>query len=411
MNASRIGFCRRIGFCLLGLSLLIPGASALAEGSWTDRIGVFGDFRGRYEGFWFDEDATGAERDDRHRARYRLRVGFEAQINDYIDLRTRFASGPESDKRTRTRNRTLGEGVDFDPDDFRIEQAYIAFHPFAGREIPAKGKKADLIFGKFSNPWHSKKGKDLLLWDPDLMPEGGAISFTSAPCDCLDLTLNTGYLIVDEEGTASDPHVVPVQLQIALRPNDQLSVGTNLSYYGWRSLNDSFFDRAQMGGAIPGGLTDDSAMDIGDLRAWLEFGGIDGWPILVYGNVVRNFSAENTSGFGAGKEDTGWSAGAVIGDKTKSVQLGAGYFWIEANGVPSNMIDSDLFEAHTSRKGWVIHGARQILKNTELRFEILLSDELDDDLGSLDESGSPIVNPSIVDADRVRLRTDVVVKF
>ncbi len=413
----------RIACAMLGLSLLLPGVAAQAEGSWTDQISLFGDFRGRYEGFWYDDDATGFERDDQHRLRYRLRVGAEVDINEYIDLDMRIASGPENVNRSR--NQTLGSGNDFDPDDIVIDLAYVTINPLAGREIGPKLTKTDVIFGKFPNLWRSKQGKDFLLWDGDLTPEGVAIAIAASPLDILDLTLHTGYLIVDENGgqssvgTArpmSDPHVLPVQLRIESSPTDQISGGLNLSYYGWRSLGDpltgDFIGRAALGGSIPLGLTDDSGMDIGDLRGWAELQVIDDWPILVYGNVVKNFSAEDAAGVpNAGKEDLGWSVGAAVGDKKKWVQLGGGYLQIEANAVPSTFTDSDLFDGRTNREGWVIHGARQIFKNTDLSFTLFISEELEDDLGSQDDGGSPILNPSIANADRIRLQTNLVVKF
>jgi len=103
--------------------------------------------------------------------------------------------------------------------------------------------------------------------------------------------------------------------------------------------------------------------------------------------------------------------GAAIGDKKKWVELGAGYFRIEANAVPGQIADSDLHDGFTNREGWAIHGVRQIFKNTDLSFTLLLTEELDDELGSLDSGGTPIQNPSISNADRVRLQTNLVVKF
>ena len=52
--------------------------------AWLDRINIWGDFRGRYENFLFDDDrvtrAAGDSLSDRHRARYRARLNLSAEV-------------------------------------------------------------------------------------------------------------------------------------------------------------------------------------------------------------------------------------------------------------------------------------------------------------------------------------------
>ena len=74
--------------------------------SWTDRLSFFGDFRGRYDGIWYDHDPLGDEHKDRSRLRYRFRVGANAEINDHFDLTFRLSSSCEH----RSGNQTLGRG-------------------------------------------------------------------------------------------------------------------------------------------------------------------------------------------------------------------------------------------------------------------------------------------------------------
>ena len=78
-------------------------------------------------------------------------------------------------------------------------------------------------------------------------------------------------------------------------------------------------------------------MQVTDVRGWAEFNGVNGWPMTVYGNFVKNHTAKNTTGYNAGKEDIGWSAGLQMGDKSKNVQLSAAYFVLEANATPANI--------------------------------------------------------------------------
>ncbi len=414
--------------------------------SWTDRLTFFGDFRGRYDGIWFNEDPLGNEPKERSRLRYRFRFGAKAEINDYFDLKFRLSSSCEH----RSGNQTLGRGLDceeedpagtdakdsefgfdWDPDGIYINRAYITFHPFGDRQIPYAGRKLDLMFGKMSNFFHSKAGKDYLVWDTDLSPEGAGVTYVVDPFDGLSLTLNSGFFVLDENSSSSDPWVVPVQLRVEAQPTDSIAFGTNLSYYGYGDLDEDFLVRGASTGNLanvwepdenaddPGlaaadsfGLTRGRSVNIGDLRAWFEFTGIEDWPILVYGNVVNNFSAQSLPDSNVGREGLGWSAGLEIGDKKKYAMLGAGYFLIEANAGPARLIDSDLFDGSTNRKGWAIYGAKQILASTDLKFTLFLGEPLEDDIMVLDSGGElQPYEPALKNSDRMRLQTDVIVKF
>jgi hypothetical protein len=89
------------------------------------------------------------------------------------------------------------------------------------------------------------------------------------------------------------------------------------------------------------------------------------------------------------------------------VRLGASFFWIEANSGPARYIDSDLFDGRTNQKGWTLYGDKRILSNTDLAFKLFFSDPLQDDVridGELYES-------ALKNSDRIRLQTDVIVKF
>jgi hypothetical protein len=252
------------------------------------------------------------------------------------------------------------------------------------------------------NLFHSKVGKDYLLMDNDFALEGVALTYAVDPLENLGVTFTTGFFVIFENSRSDDPYLLPMQLRLEAEATDQISFGTNLTGWLYRSLDAAFFARAQLLGNIPGGLSDDRDVAVGDLRAWMKYEGISDWPILVYGNVANNFSAQNTTGWGAGKESLAWSAGLEIGDKKKWVQLGAAYFWIQANAVPAVFTDSDLFDGTTNSKGWAIYGAKQVLENTDLKFALFLKEPLDDDILHV---------PSVLNSDRIRVQTDVVVKF
>ena len=117
-----------------------------------------------------------------------------------------------------------------------------------------------------------------------------------------------------------------------------------------------------------------------------------------------NFDAKHSKLFAdAGKEDTGWGLGVEVGDKKKLAMLGIGYFHLEANFWPAQFTESDLLDGFTNRKGWAFYVAREILPNTELGVQLFVSDPI--------RSSTTSFATSVSGADRVRLQTDLLVKF
>ena len=396
-----------------GEKLALPGVSAGDSAPWFERVSFFGDFRGRYEGFWYDRDPSNAKLDSRNRLRMRSRVGLRAKINERIDFQLRVASDSSiTAPATNSRNQTLGQEPDFGPDGLFLDQAYISLHPFDKGSIPLGGNRLEVMFGKIGNPFRSNIGRDYLIWDGDLTPEGLALVWAADPSERLGLTVRSGYFILDEDAGNADPYLAALQVATKVRSSDVLELGLNLSYYRFDSLDDSavgstdaFFVRAgsagTRNGALPGGLTRNSLVNLGDARAWLRWNGDETWPVLLYGNVLKNYSAKHTTVLGAGgKEDLGWSLGVEIGDKRKVAQLGIGYFLLESNAVPANLADSDLFDGATNRRGYVIYGARRIFPSTDLKLTFYSGDARDNGIAA-----------NTANADRTRLQTDIVVSF
>jgi hypothetical protein len=91
------------------------------------------------------------------------------------------------------------------------------------------------------------------------------------------------------------------------------------------------------------------------------------------------------------------------GDKKKYINLGAAYFYIEANAFPSQFIDSDLFDGRTNRKGLCVYGSRQLLEGTDFNFKVFGSDAIETELPAFEES--------VEGSERVRVQIDLVYKF
>jgi hypothetical protein len=390
--------------------------------AWLDRIHPYGDLRGRFEGFVYHNDPLGNDPKDRYRWRYRLRAGLQADINAYLDAAFQLSTGPDAN----SANQSLGSGPDFDPDGIFVREAYVKAMPLATLDLPLD-MSSQILFGKMPNPFRSDKGAALIIWDGDITPEGLSVGYALSPCEALRLNFDFGYYLIEEVSSRSnDPHLLAVQVDSSFSPHEDWWFGFSPSYYAYRNLDQDFYDRgsyavsgfgSSYGGNVPGGMARGGATQTADFRLWASFAGVTDWPILAYGNVVRNFTARNTDGFGAGKEDLGWSAGLEVGDKKRWVGLGAAYFEVEANATPSNFTDSDLFDGRTNGKGWYFKIVRQIFKNTDLQAEAFLSEPLNDGIfGPTGSAGGDDDPPSeftsaVQNLDRLRFRLDLIVKW
>ncbi len=382
-----------------------------------------GDLRVRYEAFRFDEDALGSERDDRDRFRFRGRFGFKKKVNDWVKVGVRLASGGGDKDST---NQTLGGNDDFANDQIFFDRAWIDLTLMKGPK-----SSVNLVAGRVPNPYTWSNGKDLVLWDGDINPEGAYLSASYTPTEKSELFFSFGSFIARENSGGSDPKIVGTQIGYT-GGSGNLGFGIRTSLYEYRSLDDGFltaafsegnaignFTRDAMGNinalSEDGGAFDDGRARVADLTGFLSLSASDSLPILLYATYARNFEADSftfndgTNVVGIDDEDTAWGIGLEIGDKKKNVKFGIGYFHLEANSVVSQFTDSDLFDGRTNREGFIVYLSRQVAKNTEFGLTYFDGDEIEDD-GAFLGSAGPIA-PSLADADRRRLQADFQVKF
>lgn len=162
-----------------------------------------GDLRLRWESFIYDDDATGVEATNRYRLRYRGRLSARKQLNDWLRIGFRIASGSSS---PRSANQTLGRGDDFDTDDLRLDKAWAALTPNLGDDT-----ELEIVEGKMTNPYRWKAGKDFLVWDTDLTLEGAQLLATHRLSERAKLFSHAGYYIAAQNTSSSDPKLLAVQ--------------------------------------------------------------------------------------------------------------------------------------------------------------------------------------------------------
>ena len=409
---------------------------AAKKKSWYERFSFSGDLRGRWESFAFNSDPTGPAAPNRNRLRYRFRLKGKVDINDYFDVAFRLASGVDDDRST---NQTLGSSLDFDSDPIRIDQVYMTYSPFGAEDTPGVGGDMVLEFGKVANPYVWKIGKDFMLWDHDINPEGLHIKMDSEIYDGLDVFANYGYYIMDENSGSKDPYMMATQLGSQFEVADGLEVGARASYFRFGKLNQAFTLRGASsafstsitagGGNILDGLTgrqNGGDMNVVETTAYFKAkcGCLEDWPLTVYGSYSNNLDASRgalvaapvgpftVTTLGAGEDPEAWGVGMEVGDKKKWVKAGFGFWHIEANAFPSMFTDSDLFDGFTNREGWAVYTSRNLLKNVDLNFTAFISDPIKTGGPYNGQSAVPPTGGgSVAGSDRVRTQLDLVIKF
>jgi hypothetical protein len=384
--------------------------------SWRPKIDWSGDFRFRWESFWFDRDPFNPGDTGRTRIRYRFRLKGKVPINEYAKVIFRLASGENDDRST---NQTLGgNGPDFDTDDIRLDLAYAQLKA-PSDWIPLPDGKLVVELGKMPNPFHwkasgEKIGKDYMLWDQDITLEGGQLLLSTMPAESTKLFAHWGYYIIDENSSDIDPHFWALQGGVRHQASEDWKLGGRVTWYEFRSIDTAFNLRSAFGqegvtsgsGTILDGLNGDatgSNFSVIETAAYAKFEGIEGWPLLLYGDYSKNLDAARSAIFGTSKQDTAWGVGFEAGSSKNLLKLGVGYWWIEANAFPSQFIDSDLFDGRTNKKGIALYGAKQVMKNTDLKLTVFWSEPIKNSL--------PAYAESVDRGDRVRLMADMEFKF
>ena len=318
-------------------------SSLLKDG---DALKFSGDFRYRYENI---DDST--KTNDRDRNRYRLRFGIDFKVNDEATVKTRFATGSQDPVST---NETEGDA--FQSDDFWIDRAYLDLHP---NWMP----NTNFYFGKMANPFFNV-GKNQLIWDGDVNPEGIAMSMTRDINEATSMFVNTaGFWVLERDANKTDgskPGTSLWGIQGGIETNldsGKLTAGATWYDYGNIQGKGALYDSDFFGNSNTGSAFDND-YDIAEL--FVQFDTKAGnMPISVYGNFVKNTTAN--------KHDQGYLIGTVLNKAKKPGSWQAGYEYrdLEADAVVGTFTDSDFIGGGTNGKGHKIIGAYQLAKNLQ----------------------------------------------
>ncbi|RKX58413.1 MAG: hypothetical protein DRP29_06615 [Thermodesulfobacteriota bacterium] len=298
---------------------------------WIQNTKIKGDLRLRYQ--WEDKhDAP-----DRHRGRYRFRLGLETKVNRTIKMSAGLATGGDD---ARSTNQTMCDG--FSTPDIRLDYAYVEW--MATSWLVLKAGKIKSIKKLIFRPSD-------LLWDSDINPEGISC-LLSKKRNNYDLFMNVGFWILDEEKEAVDPYMWIVQPGIEYKFGKNAHLKLALAGYSFDNVkgatltngkNNSGKYNTLEGGVLKYNYNSISpSIEIGFKK---PFGGLIPY-LTVFGDYVNNPDpSENNNGY---------LFGIKFGDKKVKRgkwQVKYMYRYLEKDAWIDIFPDSDAYSGHTDVKG------------------------------------------------------------
>jgi hypothetical protein len=315
---------------------------------WATKLSWYGDFRYRYE--YIDD---GRRASDQNRNRIRGRIGLKATINDEWNLGFRIATGTGDPVST---NQTLSDS--FSQKSIWLDQGYLDYHPMI---LPG----FNVLAGKIANPFYAV-GKNEMIWDNDLNPEGGALMYTFVLSKQTQVSVVGGGFWVDESSSGADPSLWGIQASIKhsfAKPTYILG-GASWFDYGniqgytdlkstWDSGSHDFFGNTS--------TSDVYAYDYDIVELFAEFGTeVFGMPVSVFGDWVENTVAP--------RRNNGWLVGTTL-NKAKAAgswQLFYDYRDVQTDAVVGQFTSSDFVGGGTGGKGHHFGGIYQLAQNVQM---------------------------------------------
>lgn len=315
--------------------------------SWVQRTQLTGHLRLRYQ----LNDRKG--RNDIHRARYRLRLGFITEITDRINVGFGLVTG---NRDPRTTNVTIGRS--FDSPGIWLDYAYASYAPFDWLTLTG---------GKIINPlWLSSDW----LWDGDIRPEGisAAAKYDFNPM--VNVFFNSSFFVIDHWSESNDvrrakqdPYMYILQPGFNIKPVDDVYIKGAFTYYGFGNVRKNFGSAYSARTNTRWGNSRWLNDDFDAITTSLEVGFcnmLDPIPfIAVFGDFVNNITKSSNN--------KGFIAGVKLGEKSFSKQgqwqVEANWRRLDENAWLDLLTDSTTYGGETGIRGWQIKTAYGFFDN------------------------------------------------
>lgn len=304
---------------------------------WVKTLRIGGEFRGRYEGFYVDNE----DFNDRNRFRYRARIGATATLTDDFEVGLRFMSGePANGSATFGGDPLSGNSTLQDNGSKKfiyMDLAYAKWSPI--HTGPLNGA---FTIGKMEMPLAVSE----LVFDDEYTPEGFGAQLAYKFNPEHTLKLNGGAFVLDElSSSVHDPYMFGAQARWDAAWNKTVSSSFGLTAL---SLHNA---QALVNGGVPNitrGNSRDAAgapathfnpinVDAAVTYNLASFPGYKGaFPIKVAGEYMVNPAADD--------RDTAYAVGFQLGKAGKRGGWELSYRWksIEGDAWYEEVIDADF---------------------------------------------------------------------
>ena len=322
---------------------------------WIQTMKLKGDLRLRYQ--WNKKKSS----EERHRGRYRFRLGAEAKVVDNVKVGFGLATGGTDPRST---NQTMGNT--FETPDIRLDYAFAEYS--ATPWLTFYG-------GKFKRKPVLWQPSDL-LWDSDINPEGGAAVINKGLGSSLDLFFNTGVFVLDESSSdTSDPMMYVVQPGLDWQIVDDIKLKTAFAYYGFSGVKGASLNHSEETNSLDG--NNHLIYDYNSINPSLELGIKNPINGLVpycafFGDYIYNPDPSDNN--------TGYLLGLKFGDKKVKEkgqwQFKYMYRYLEKDAWLDTFPDSDFYGGKTGVKGHEAILEYGLAKNVILGFDYYYSENI-----------------------------------
>lgn len=353
------------------LCLVFFPAMAQENSSWTDRVLMNADVRYRHEEIK-DEASEDEYKYYRTRDRIRARVGLKAEAAPSADLILQMATSEGSEKGGDPISTNQSTTASFSKKPFWLDLAYIDLHPkqVAGLHV---------MVGKMKNVFFTA-GKNQLIWDQDLTPEGVALTYVYRSED-FEPFLNLADFWIEERKEDEDSFLWGAQAGTKLKFNGGASYLTlGGSYYDYPDTNNwpaYGVDSAKFYG---NSSSEDGnyLFDFTVVEGFVEFGTKVGkYPLCVYGSYLTNIGYEEDDDLDDSADNVGWLAGVSLGEAKNSMSWAVRYNYreLQKDAVLAAFSDSDFIGGGTNGRGHTIGVDFAVFDNVVLSFTAFLNEK------------------------------------
>lgn len=306
-----------------------------AQSNWADKMKFSNDFRLRNEYI----ETTNSSDHTLLRQRLRARLGLEFALEENLISRLKLASGSTDPVST---NQTMEGG--FSSKSIQIDEAHVEWKPLEDLQV---------YLGK-AKPIFYAIGKNEIIWDHDLRPEGMAASYELQK-DSFGLETNTALYWVDSDKN-DQLQILLSGLQIAghMQLKDDLKMELVGGIYDYSHIQNhavvycsSGSTDCSSGNSVSG--TGSSAVysekyQLVEVGLGFSYSGL-GLPMSVYYNAVNNAQSD--------VEENGYILGLNVGKVKEKGDWSFHYSYrrVEANAVLGAFSDSDFNDGNTNGKG------------------------------------------------------------